>query len=74
MGLILAPLEYTVGDQLGEALGEDVAGDPEAAVKVVEPANAVEGVPQDENRPAIADDFHCPGNGTMHLREVFPRH
>jgi len=47
--------EDTLVDERGEALGEDVAGDAEVFLQVVEAADPVEDVPEDEDRPAVPE-------------------
>jgi hypothetical protein len=53
--LIGAGGEDAVADERIEAVGEDVAGDVEVAAEVLEAADAEEGVPHDEQRPAVPD-------------------
>src|SRR5206468_9365665 len=54
------PLEDACVDQPIEPVGEDVAGDPEALLELLEPAQAEEGVADDQERPALADDLERP--------------
>ncbi len=44
-------------DKAIEPIGEDVACDAEAVVELVEAAQAEEGVPDDQQRPALADQL-----------------
>jgi hypothetical protein len=64
--LLVAPaLEQALLGQALEAIGQDVAGDAEAALEVVEAADAQEGVADDEQRPAVAEDLEGAGDGAV---------
>jgi hypothetical protein len=47
-------LEDPLFDQSVEAIGEDVAGDAEALLELVEPSKTQEGVPNDQEGPPLA--------------------
>jgi hypothetical protein len=47
-------LEDPLFDQSVEAIGEDVAGDAEALLELVEPSETQEGVPKDQEGPPLA--------------------
>ena len=53
-------LEDALVDEPAEAVGEDVARDAEALLELVEAAAAEEGVADDQERPALADDLERP--------------
>lgn len=50
-------LENPVIHQSGQAIGEQVAGDAEVAVEVLETSDPPERVAQDQQRPTVADDI-----------------
>jgi hypothetical protein len=56
LGIWNAVQNALVGQQL-EAVGEHVGRDPKAALEVLESFDAEHGVAQDQQRPALADDF-----------------
>jgi hypothetical protein len=60
-----APVEDPVVDQPGEAVGKHRLGDVEVAAEVVEVAYAVEGVADDQQRPALADHLKRAGERTV---------
>ena len=60
--LVGALLEDALVDQQREAGGEDVAGDAEVLLDLVEAAAAVEDVADHEQRPALAEDLEGPGD------------
>src|SRR3989440_12550152 len=69
--LLVAPaLEDAVAHQRLEPGGEHVAGDAEAALEVLETADAEEGIPQHEERPPLAHDLEGTGHGTVHPGEA----
>jgi squalene cyclase len=49
--------EDSLFDKPVEPVGEDVAGNPKALLELVEAAQAQEGVTNDQERPALADDL-----------------
>jgi hypothetical protein len=57
-------------DQLREPLGEDVAGNSQVLLKIVEPANAQKGITEYEHGPAIPDHFSGIGHRTMQVLEA----
>ena len=72
--LVEAALQNPVADEGLEAGGEDVAGDPEPALEVLEAADAEEGVAQDEERPPLPHDLEGPGHRTVHPGEARTTH
>ena len=60
--LVEAALQDSVADEGLEAGGEDVAGDPEPALEVLEAADAEEGVAQDEEGPPLPHDLEGSGD------------
>src|SRR5262249_50869249 len=55
-------LEDPLVDQQVEAVGENVPGDTEAGLELVEAAESEEGVANDQERPALTDDLERAGN------------
>ena len=53
---------------------EDVAGDPEALLELVEAGAAQEGIPDDEQRPPLAHHLEALGHRAMHVGEALPFH
>ena len=64
-------LENAVGDEFLEASGEDVAGDTQMALKVLEAADAEKGLADDQHRPAFAQTFEYMCNGAIEWIESF---
>ena len=62
-------LEDTFVNEFAEARGEDIAGNTQAVLKLIEPPGAEERVPEDQQRPAITDDFEGLGEGAVHVFE-----
>ncbi len=61
-------------DQAGQALVEDVAGDAESLLELVEAGYAQEGVPDDEHRPSLAHHLKALGHRAVHVGEALPFH
>jgi uncharacterized protein (TIGR00369 family) len=61
-------------DQAVQALGEDVAGDAEAGLEVVETPHAEEGVPDDEQTPPLAHHVEALGDRAADVLEAGPAH
>jgi hypothetical protein len=53
-------------NQPGEPRGENVARYAQAPVELIEPLHAEKRVPQDQQRPAFADDLEGLGEGAVH--------
>src|SRR4029453_19055632 len=53
-------LEHALADEPVQPVGEDVAGDPQALLELVEAANPEEHVADDQQRPALADNLQRP--------------
>ena len=53
-------LEDPLFDQSVEAIGEDVAGDAEALLELVEPSKTEEGIPNDQEGPPLAHKLEGP--------------
>ena len=66
--------QYPGLDQVGQALVQDVAGDPEAFVELVEPGHPEERVADDQHRPPLADHLETLGHRAVHVREALPFH
>ena len=54
--------EYLARNQLAEPVGQDVAGNPEARLELLEMLEAVERAAKDEERPFLADQLDRGGN------------
>jgi hypothetical protein len=67
-------LEDAVLGQLLQAIGEAMARGAEVGVEVLEAAHAEEGVAQDEERPAVADDRERAGDRAGDVPDVPPAH
>lgn len=60
VGAILPAVQDAVCDEGLQLTAEDRAGKAEIAGHLAEPSNAVKGLTQDQERPAIADQLHRP--------------
>ena len=56
------PLENALLDESVKTVGEHVAGDAETLLELVEAAKAEEGVADDQQCPALADDLEGAGD------------
>jgi hypothetical protein len=56
-GAILASFEHPFDDKAIESIGQHRAGDIEVGQKIIEAAYAEKAVPDDEDRPALADEL-----------------
>lgn len=61
-------------DEPVQAARQDGLGDVEVGVEVVEAANPVEGVTDDEQRPALADDLEGTGEGAVLAFVILTEH
>jgi len=68
--LIGHALEDACLHEVVEAVGEDVAGDPEAGLEIVEPGDAEERVAHDEEAPPFADDFEALRDRTVQVSKL----
>ncbi len=68
------PFEDVVVDQPVQAGRQDGPGDVEVGLEVVETSHAVEGVADDEQRPALAYDLKRPGEGAVLAFVVLAEH
>ena len=68
------PGQDPLADEVVQALGEDVAGDPEPGLEVVEPPHAHHRVPDDEQAPPLPHDIKALGDRTAHIFETGPLH
>jgi hypothetical protein len=68
------PLEDLVVDEIVQALGEDVAGDAEAGLKVIEARHAEEGVPDNEQAPPFPHEFQALSDRAVHVLKAGPLH
>src|SRR3989442_542228 len=67
-------LEDAVLHELLEPVRQAMARGAEVGLEVVEPADAEEGVAQDEERPAVAHDGEGAGHGAGQVADVLPAH
>src|SRR5581483_5608599 len=72
--LVEHPVEDPLLDEAVEALGQHIAGDTEARLELVEAAPAEEGVADDQERPALADDLQGAGDRAVLAVVVAPEH
>jgi diaminopropionate ammonia-lyase len=68
------PLEDVAVDEVVQPLGEDVAGDPEPDLEVIEAGHAEEGVPDDEQAPPFPHDIEALGDRAVHVLKAGPLH
>src|SRR6266542_1960046 len=61
MLLVAVALDHALIDEGVQPCLEDVAGDADVVVDLVEAIPAEADVPQDQQRPPLADDLECPG-------------
>ena len=61
-------------DEPGQPLLEDVAGNPESSLEVVETGDAQEEVPDDQHAPPLAHDLQALGHRAVHVGEALPFH
>ena len=59
------PLENALLDEPAKTVGKHVAGDAETLLELVEVAKAEEGVADDQQRPALADDLEGTGDRAL---------
>jgi hypothetical protein len=64
-GAILASFEHPFDDKAIKSVGQHSAGDVEVGQKVVEAAYAEKAVPDDEDRPALADELERASDGAV---------
>src|SRR5205085_10653153 len=72
--LVLDARQHVLLDQPLQALREDVAGDAEPLLEVVEAAHAEQGVAHDQQAPPFAHDLEGAGDGAVHVFEAGPTH
>ncbi len=72
--LVAAALKDPVAHERLETGGEDVAGDTQAALEVLEAPDTEEGVAQHEERPPLAHDLEGSGDRTIHPGEACATH
>jgi pimeloyl-ACP methyl ester carboxylesterase len=63
VGAIADAFEQTVGDEMPEPIGENVAGDSEVALHLAVAAHAEERLAEDQEGPAVAEDVDCDLDG-----------
>src|SRR6185369_15172761 len=56
---------HTEIDELLQPCAENVRRNAEIVLKFVEPPSAIIGFPKEQDRPAVADHLHGPGDGTF---------
>src|SRR5215467_12249809 len=71
---VLTFVQYTGVGEFLEAGGEHTARSPETGLEVVEPAGAAKRIPDDQQRPPLADDVQRPGDRAIPLRETRELH
>jgi hypothetical protein len=74
MVLVRNALEDSVVDEAVQALGEDVTGDAEAGLEVIEACHAEERVPDDEQAPPLPHDVQALGDRAGDVLEAGPLH
>ena len=68
------PGQHSRFDERVEPVIQDVSGDPEAALQVVEPGDAEKRVADDEHAPPLPDDLEALGDGAVHPGEALAVH
>jgi len=68
------PLEDFVVDEVVQTLGEDVTGDSEAGLKIIEARDAEEGVPDDEQAPPFPYEFQALSDRAVHVLKAGALH
>ncbi len=63
--------EYSSVHKSVQPIGEDVAGDAEIPLKILEPPYSHERIAQKQDVPTIADHVESVGDGTVEIIEVF---
>ena len=72
--LVGDPFQHTAIDEVIEPVVQDVAGDAEARLEVVEPRHAEERIAHDEHAPPLAHDLQALGDRAVHGLEAGPFH
>ena len=67
--LVRAALHHAGVDERVESRGEDVAGDAEPVVELLEAGDAEERVAEDQRGPPLADDLERLGDAAVHVGE-----
>ena len=68
------PLEDLVVDEVVQALSEDVAGDSEPGLEVIEAGHTQEGIPDDKQAPPLPYDVETLGDRAGHVLKAGPLH
>jgi hypothetical protein len=63
--LVGDPLEESLVDQPAKAVGENLPRDPEISLKLVESSQSEQSVPDDQQRPSLADHLEGARNRTV---------
>ena len=74
MVLVGDAFEDSVVDQVVQALGENVAGDTQAGLEVIEAPYAEESIPDDEQAPPLPNDIQALGDRAGDVLEACPLH
>lgn len=74
MVLVGHPPQHLFLNQVVEALGEDVTGDSQARLEVVEARYPEEGVSDNEEAPPFADHVQTLSDGAAHVLETGSLH
>jgi hypothetical protein len=72
--LVATTLEDAVVNQRLQPIGQHVPRDRQAGGELLEATLAVEGVAQDEQRPALADDVERARHGAVQIGELYASH
>jgi len=67
--VVAAAFEHAVADEGVEPLGQDVAGNAEPCLELLEAGDAEERVAEDQQRPPLADHLEGPGDRAVHVFE-----
>jgi hypothetical protein len=72
--VVAAALEQTGFDQSIQPTRQDIRGDAEALLKLVEPPQAVKRIAQDQDRPPLAHTVEAAGDWALHIAVAFTLH
>jgi uncharacterized protein (TIGR00369 family) len=67
-------LEYAHCDEVGEALVEHIARNPQALLELIEARHSEKGVAHDQHRPPLPHHLQALSHGTVHVREALAFH
>src|SRR6202022_1703428 len=72
--VVAAALEQAGFDQSIQPTCQDIRGDAEALLKLVEPPQAIKGIAKDQDRPPLADTVEAAGDRALHIAKAFALH